>query len=174
MKRNFADLEEHEALHVAIFIEERNARIYENFAQMFEEFRDAESANVAATFREMAEEERRHGTLLQERYFQRFGTKPCNLTDAHVADFIEVPQLEDGEMFILGGGLTRRKALEIALAAEQHARHYYTELAAVTVDAPLRGLYQHLASFERDHVEFLEEKLAQSDANTEGEKRVQH
>ena len=44
MKREFASLSAQEALHVAIFIEERNAEIYREFAEMFAEFRDPESA----------------------------------------------------------------------------------------------------------------------------------
>ena len=35
MRRTFASLNAQEALHVAIFIEERNAAIYRRFAEMF-------------------------------------------------------------------------------------------------------------------------------------------
>ena len=38
MKRDFASLSAQEALHVAIFIEERNADIYHQLAEMFAEF----------------------------------------------------------------------------------------------------------------------------------------
>ena len=48
MKRDFASLSAQEALHVAIFIEERNAEIYHQFAEMFAEFRDPESLEIAA------------------------------------------------------------------------------------------------------------------------------
>lgn len=159
MKRKFSTLEPFEAMHVAIFIEERNARIYQNFAQMFVEFNDAESHEIAASFQEMASEERHHGTQLQELYLKNFGNRPCALTDTDIADVIEVPQLQDGEQFIYGGS-NARQALEVALAAERQARTYYTELAALTMEAPLRGFYQELASLERDHEEFLERKLA--------------
>ena len=40
MKKAFTSLTPQEALHVAIFIEERNAEVYQNFAEMFAEFRD--------------------------------------------------------------------------------------------------------------------------------------
>jgi len=159
MKRKFADLEAYEALHVAIFIEERNARTYENFAQMISEFSDEESQAIAATFREMANEELGHGSRLQELYYRYFGTQPCSLTDADIEDVIEVPQLQEGEQFIYGG-LSRRWALEVALTAERQAKQYYTEIALLTLDAPLRGLYQELARQEQDHEDFLEAKLA--------------
>src|SRR6516164_7254022 len=63
MKRDFASLSTQEALHVAIFIEERNAEIYHQFAEMFAEFRDPESLEIAAAFWDMATEERKHGTM---------------------------------------------------------------------------------------------------------------
>lgn len=159
MKRSFASLEAYEALHVAIFIEERNARIYENFAQVFAEFNDRESQSIATVFREMAEEERRHGSQLQELYWKKFGNQPCALTDADIADVIEVPQLQDSEQFIYGG-LTPRQALEVGLAAERQARRFYSDLAPLTMDAPMRGLFWELANLEREHEEFLERKLA--------------
>jgi rubrerythrin len=64
MKRDFASLTAQEALHVAVFIEERNANIYSQFAEMFAEFRDPESLEIAAAFWEMSNDERRHGTML--------------------------------------------------------------------------------------------------------------
>ena len=48
MKREFASLSAQEALHVAIFVEERNADIYREFAEMFAEFRDPPSLEIAA------------------------------------------------------------------------------------------------------------------------------
>jgi len=159
MKRKFADLEAYEALHVAIFIEERNARIYERFAQQFAESSDEESQAIAATFREMADEELGHGSRLQELYYQYFKNQPCSLTDADIEEVIEVPQLQGAEPFI-SGAPNRRWALEAALTAERQAKHFYTDLALLTMEAPLRGLYQELARQERDHEEFLERKLA--------------
>jgi rubrerythrin len=101
MKRDFASLTAQEALHVAIFIEERNAEIYHQFAELFAGFRDDESLEIASTFWDMAVEERRHGTDLQQRYFDRYGTRPCAITDDDVRDFIEVPQLNSGDIFAI-------------------------------------------------------------------------
>lgn len=42
-KFEFASLSPHEALHLAILIEERNARLYESLARLFDEFMDEES-----------------------------------------------------------------------------------------------------------------------------------
>ena len=68
MRRTFASLNPQEALHVAIFIEERSADIYHRFARMFTEFRDPDSLEIASVFLDMAVEERRHSTVLQEKY----------------------------------------------------------------------------------------------------------
>jgi rubrerythrin len=68
MTRTFASLNPQEALHVAIFIEEGNAGICQRFAEMFTEFRDPESLEIASVFWDMAVEEKRHSTVLQEKY----------------------------------------------------------------------------------------------------------
>ncbi len=168
MKRLFSSLTPQEALHVAIFIEERNACIYENFAAMFAEFRDADSQAIAAAFREMAAEERQHGSLLQQRYTERYGKRACALTDADITDLIEVPQLDDGELFIIGR-IRSQKALEVALAAEQQAHSYYSRLSERTEEPHLRALYTEFAQLERDHEEFIEQKLKQAQFAPEGD-----
>jgi rubrerythrin len=159
MKRDFVSLTPQEALHVAVFIEERNAQIYENFASLFAEFHDPESREIEAAFRDMAQEERRHGSLLQSRYLERFGTLRCALTDQDVRDAIEVPQLEEGATFLVRRP-SRQKALEVALAAERHARRFYSQLVGITQQAELHALYEEFAELERDHEFFLEEKIA--------------
>jgi rubrerythrin len=71
MRRTFASLNPQEALHVAIFIEERNAGIYHRFAEMFTQLRHPDSLEIASVFLDMAVEERRHSTMLQEKYQER-------------------------------------------------------------------------------------------------------
>ena len=70
MKRSFASLNPQEALHVAIFIEERNAELYQQFADMFTEFADSESLVIAEVFREMRPKKK---TTAQS-------CKPCTLS----------------------------------------------------------------------------------------------
>ncbi len=101
MKREFASLTPQEGLHVAIFIEERNAELYRQFAELFAEFKDPESLEIAAVFVDMAQEERSHGTQLQERYMERFGTSSCAVTEDEIRDFIEVPRLDNSDLFAI-------------------------------------------------------------------------
>src|SRR5512141_3253989 len=163
MKREFASLSAQEALHVAIFIEERNAEIYTQFAELFAEFKDSESLQIAQVFHEMAEEERHHGTMLQERYFERYGTQHCIITEENIRELIEVPKLETGELFAIVRSNTsispRFKALEIALVAEEGAQKFYSRLIPQTKDEKLKQIYLELAEFEDGHSRFLRSKI---------------
>ena len=84
MKREFSSLTPQEALHVAIFIEERNAELYGQFAEMFAELKDPDSLEIAQVFWDMSTEERGHGTRLQELYFDRYGTQACVVTEEDI------------------------------------------------------------------------------------------
>lgn len=163
MKRDFASLTAQEALHVAIFIEERNAEIYTQFAELFAEFRDSESLQMAQVFWDMAEEERHHGTMLQERYFERYGTQHCIVTEEDIRDLIEVPKLDNGEIFAIIRSNTQHspyyKALEIALTAEESAQRFYARLIPRTDDEALQNIYRELAEFEDGHSKFLRGKI---------------
>ena len=162
-KREFSSLSIQETLHVAIFIEDRNAGLYSQFAELFAEFKDPDSMEIAATFWDMAEEERHHGSVLQERYFDRFGNRPCSGTEDEIREFIEVPKLANGEIFAITkakvGPPPRHRALEVALVAEESARRYYSRLLEFTQDEQLRSLYMELAAFEEEHVEYIKRKM---------------
>ena len=172
MKRPFASLTCQEALHVAIFIEERNAQLYQQFAELFAEFRDSQSLEIASVFWDMTVEERHHSMMLQGWYTERYGTAVCSITEEDIQDFIEVPRLEDGDFFAEPSRIPKsagERALRVALFAENQARDFYGELAQRTEDAPLRDLYRELSNMEEGHVEYLQQRLkaqAQKDPQT--------
>ncbi|GBC78058.1 hypothetical protein HRbin08_01544 [bacterium HR08] len=155
MNRSLAELSPPEVLKVAIWIEERNARIYENYAEMFEWY----EPDVAQTFREMAREEREHGRRLHAMYVERYGEVTCDLTDADIRELVEAPIFEDGEAFVYDR-VRRRQALEVGLLAERRARAFYTELAERIEEAALRALFRELAEIEAEHEAFFVRKLA--------------
>jgi rubrerythrin len=161
-KREFASLNPQEALHVAIFIEERNAQLYGQFSELFSEFGDSESVEIAATFDEMAAEERKHGSLLQKRYFDRYGTQACAVTEDDVRELIEVPRLEEA-IFVIsrakGGRSPRELALEVGLNAEQSATRYYSRLLEMSIDPEMRAFYREFVDFETGHTDFLQRTL---------------
>lgn len=168
MKRLFTSLTPQEVLHVAIFIEERNAELYHRFAEMFIEFRDLQSLEIAGAFWDMAAEEQHHSTILQERYTERYGNAACTMTEEDLQEIIEVPRLENGEIFDDATDpatpTAKERAFHVALAAELGARKFYAELAQVTRDYQLHRLYNELAQFEDTHIEYLQKKIAESAA----------
>jgi rubrerythrin len=163
MRRSFASLDPQEALHVAIFIEERNAELYHRFAEMFVEFRDSDSLEIASVFWEMAAEEKQHSSLLQTKYMEQYGSSRCALTEEDLIEWIEVPKLEDGDIFAPSrNGIknpVRERALQVALKAEQAAQNYYAGLMQNTREGPLRELYRELAEMEDSHVAYVQSKL---------------
>ena len=169
MKRSFASLDPQEALHVAIFIEERNAELYHRFAEMFVEFRDSESLEIAGVFWEMAVEEKNHSSVLQRQYMETYGSSRCALTEEDLVEWIEVPKLEDGDVFAATGegraSNVRDRALQVALKAELAAQRYYSDLVENTQDGPLRRLYRELAEMEDGHVAYIQRKLVPHPTN---------
>ena len=167
MTRGFASLNPQEALQVAIFIEDRNAGIYQRFAEMFTEFRDSESLEIAAVFWDMSVEEKRHGSLLKGKYQERYGDGPFTLTEEDLLEMIEVPKLESGGIFEAAETAhptPRERALKVALDAENSAHDFYAQLVHSTADGPLRSLYLELSTMEDGHVIFLQGMLASSSA----------
>lgn len=165
MLRTFASLTPQEALGIAISIEERNAEVYHRFAEMFTEFGDEESLEIASVFWEMAVEERGHHALLERKYWEQFGIPESLYTEDDLVELIEVPKLNTGEMFAGGRGLSaRQRALQVALRAESSAQKFYSKLVEQTPDNPLREIYAELAEMEDSHVAFLEAKLMQDEA----------
>ena len=159
MTRGFASLNPQEALQMAIFIEERNAGIYQRFAEMFAEFRDTESLEIASVFWDMSTEEKRHRAMLQERYAERYGKATCSVTEEDLCEMIEVPNLENGDVFEAPGRSdrsARERALQVALTAEKTAQDFYARLVEQTEDDILRRLYTELSIMEDGHVEFLQ------------------
>lgn len=161
MQRSFASLNAQEILEVAISIEERNAGIYHRLAEMFTEFGEAESLEIAAVFWDMAIEERNHHALLQQTYREHYGQEGRPLTEEDMVELIEVPKLSLSEVFEGGDdSLTARQgALRVALQAELSAQAFYTEMVKRTSEADLRQLYYELAHMEDEHVAFLETRL---------------
>jgi rubrerythrin len=135
---------------------------------MFMEFHDSESLEIASVFWEMSQEEKRHSSLLQRKYTERYGNRACRITEDDLQEFIEVPRLENGAVMEGGGSdeaAPRERALQVALQAERSAQAYYTSLINSTGDSDLRTLYTELSELEGGHVGYLERKLRPQSAN---------
>lgn len=167
MLRSFASLTPSEALQAAISIEQRNAEVYHRFAEMFTEFGDDESQEIASVFWEMAVEEQGHRSLLEEKYVQDYGPLNGTLTEDELMEMVEVPKLDHDDIFTSLGKLSARdRALSVALRAEVGAQEFYEKLVEQTPHGPLRQVFKDLARMEDGHVSFLESKLAEMPTNS--------
>lgn len=144
-----------ETLLRAIQIERRNSELYESLAHIFEEYDNS----VKNMFLEMADEERKHGADLKQRYRARFG--PVPLLTGEPKEVIEAPDLPDAEALIFDS-MTPEKALQVGLHAEQEARQFYQVEVSRTADPELQQMYQELSEFEETHVRLLQEKMAEN------------
>jgi rubrerythrin len=161
MTRSFLSLTASEALQIAISIEQRNADVYHRFAEMFTEFGDGESLEIASVFWEMAVEEQAHRTLLEEKYAQAFGSVGKRITEQELIELVEVPSLDGADIFAGSSGRSaRERALQVAVQAEVSAQHFYERLVEQTPVGPLRQMFRDLAQMEDGHVAYLESKLA--------------
>ena len=167
MKRSFASLGPREALQVAIHIEQRNAGLYQQFAEMFCGLGDKESLEISTVFWEMAVEERGHHCLLYQKYAEQYGHSRSALTDDDLIEIIELPKLDEVEVFSArNNGLPARNlALQIALKAEISAQTYYTNLVDLTPEGPLRQIYVDLAQMEKSHATYLATKIGPDDSH---------
>jgi len=166
MQRSFVSLTPQEALQVAISIEDRNAELYHRFAEMFTEFGDKESLEIAAVFWEMAVEERGHSWQLKQRHAELYGDVAPTITEHDLAEIVEVPKLDDGDVFAAPNATVpgRVRALNVALQAELGAQAFYEKLVKQTPEGPLRDIFRYLGQMEDGHVTYLEQKLAQNQA----------
>ncbi len=163
MQRSFVALTPQEVLQVAISIEDRNAELYHNFAEMFTEFGDRESLEIAAVFWEMAVEERSHSWQLKQKYAELYGVQVCAITEQELLEIVEVPKLDAGNVLdaTAGGMPGRVRALTVALQAEIGAQEFYQKLVQRTPAGPLRDVFNYLAQMEDSHVSYLEARLVQ-------------
>ncbi len=160
MTRSFSSLTPPEVLQTAISIEQRNAEVYHRFAEMFIQFGDEESLEIASVFWEMGVEERGHRALLEERYVAAYGSLENLLTEQQLSELVEVPRLDAGDILSSTDGLSaRQRALDVALQAEIRAQEFYEHLVAITPPGPLRDTFNILARIEDDHVTYLGSKL---------------
>lgn len=160
MTRSFCSLTPPEVLQTAISIEQRNAEVYHRFAEMFIEFADEESLEIASVFWEMGVEERGHRALLEERYVAAYGPLGGLLTEQELSELVEVPRMDAGDILSSTDGLSaRQRALDVAMQAEIRAQEFYEHLVAITPPGPLRDTFDSLAQMEDHHVAYLGSKL---------------
>lgn len=135
----------------AIAIEREAARRYAEFAGRM----DGEgNFALAALFGMLSTLEERHLTELRRR------TADLDLPPLS-ADYSwpdsEAPETTARELVV--GGITQRRALQIALQAEKRARAFFEHAARIAGNPGVRALAQEMAAEEAEHVVLIERML---------------
>jgi rubrerythrin len=136
-----------DALDLAISIEEEAQARYDEFARITG---GRYAGDAADMFRQMAGYEARHGQNLTTRRRELFGNAPRTVT-AEDLDDVEAPDRGAPRTF-----MSARQALEVALAAEEKARDFYTDALREVKDAQVRALFEDLLEEETNHVRLVD------------------
>ncbi len=152
--RTFDSLSEREILALAIFLEEEDERVYDDFAEGLRENYPAS----AAVFEGMREEESGHRRRLMELFHQRFGDHIPLIRRQDVKGFVERKPVW------LAQPLNLDHVRKQAAIMEAEVRQFYERAAARSRDLHVRKLLDDLAQEERSHEhragELEKEKLA--------------
>jgi len=149
--RSFESLKENELLALAIWQEEEDSRIYNEFASQLKETYPA----TAAVFQGMCAEEEDHCKRLTELYHQKFGEHIPLLRRQDVRGFTRRRPVWLTKT--LGMKTVRRQAETM----EAENARFYTRAAARAADPAVKALLTQLATEEQKHeqlAEQLEEK----------------
>src|ERR1700747_2417407 len=141
--KKFHELSEREVLALAIALEEKDERVYADFAEGLRQDYPAS----AAMFEGMREEESAHRRRLIEMYRQKFGEHIPLIRRQDVRGFVERPALW------LIRPLRIDAVRKEASTMEVETRRFFEKAAARTQDASIRQLLDDLINEEREHEE---------------------
>jgi rubrerythrin len=141
-----------ELMAIALAIETEAVERYGELADVMEAHNNVE---VAALFRRMEQIERKHADQIREAMTRHRLPMPDPTATRMDADGPETAGYEDVHYL-----MQPYHALSIALAGEERAERFFTELARTATVAAVRDAAQHLASEEREHVELVRQWLS--------------
>ncbi len=136
----------------SVALEEEAAERHDELADMMDVHHNPE---VAATFRKLAHYSRLHAQEIRDH------SEGHDLPRIAPWDFgwetMEGPETADvGEVNYL---MTTRQALQIAMANEQRAHDFYSDIGGHSPDEAVRALAGEFADEEKEHLELLREWL---------------
>jgi rubrerythrin len=143
MTRNldFSTLTLKDALDLAVFVEEEAQERYEEFISQMEAHH---SGDAATFFRTMAKAEAKHGSELKARRRELFGDAPVEVE----------PATSEVRAF-----MSRRQALEVAMAAEQKAYRFFDNALPSIGNAAVKTLFTELREEEVEHQAMVQREL---------------
>jgi erythrin-vacuolar iron transport family protein len=140
-----------DALDLAILIESEAYERYKSFAQ---QLGHRASGDAASVFKNMAENEAKHGTELMARRQKLFGKVAMRISPADLYD-VEAP--ESGAP---RATMSTLAAFQLALESEQKALYFYNQALPSVTNAEIRELFTELRDEEVDHVRQVNEAIA--------------
>lgn len=140
-----------DALDLAILVEEEARERYEEFVRQMELHHTPQAAEF---FRLMAANEAKHGRELSERRERLFGDAPRDVDRTMLYD-VEAPGFEEARAF-----MSRKEALELALAAEEKAWDFFNRALPQVPDAEVRALFEELRDEEVEHQQMVKAEMS--------------
>lgn len=133
----------------AILLEKRGKAFYRTAAKQ------STNGDVADFFQTMADEEVKHVEILSEQYksFKKNGTfsAPDTSRTGSVSEHVLTPQVKAR----LTAADFEAAAISAAMLMEERAISLYSKRGEETTDPEEKKLYQWLADWEKEHLEFL-------------------
>ena len=148
---DYASLSLMDALDLAILVEEEAQERYEEFAHQMSTHHTPEAAKF---FLLMEQNEARHRVVLSARRKKLFGTTPRSVTREMLWD-VEAPEYDGARAF-----MTLRQALQVVMAAETKAYHFFDTNLNYITSPEVRTLFEELRAEESEHQEAVRSELA--------------
>ncbi|MCB9878806.1 MAG: ferritin family protein [Planctomycetes bacterium] len=148
---DFATLDLMDALDLAVLVE---GEAYDRYVLFAEQLGHRQIGDAASVFRQMADNERKHGQDLMAQRLQRFGDAPRRVTRDDLFD-VEAP-----EAGAIHAGMSTLRAFEVALEAESKALAFYVGALEHVHDAEIRALFAELRDEEVEHVRQVRAAIA--------------
>lgn len=151
---DFEKLSLKDALDLAILVEEEAQERYEEFVRQMEQHHTPQAADF---FRLMARNEAKHGRELSERRQQLFGDQAPEVDRSMLFD-VEAPGFEEARAF-----MSRKQALEMALAAEEKAWDFFNRALPQVANDEVRALFEELREEEVEHQQLVKAEMSKLD-----------
>ncbi|OFZ17255.1 MAG: hypothetical protein A2X86_02040 [Bdellovibrionales bacterium GWA2_49_15] len=152
-KIDFSNLNLQDALDLAILIEEEAKERYEEFAKQIGSTRTGDAGSFFAS---MAENEDKHGRELAAQRKNIFGTRPSVVTIDMIDEVseVEAPEYSQARSF-----MSKKHALEVALACEVKAYNFFAKALPQLKNDEVKKLFTELKAEEVAHQNLIKDLL---------------
>jgi len=148
---DFAKLSLMDALDLAVLIEQEALDRYTLFTEQLGHRFPGDAGTV---FKNMAENEKKHGEQLAARRKKLFGEEPVRVKSDDLYD-VEAPEVGAPRL-----NMSALKALELALSSEKKAFEFYDQALPHVQSKDVKALFTELRDEETEHVRLLEKAIA--------------